>query len=72
MGDMADLLIDQMWDRKYDYQDDKSLTDVFCKYCYKGPFDWEKIEGKWRLMTQDKHLPHHCKQYAERGEWSQT
>jgi hypothetical protein len=65
MGDIADDLIDQMWDRYYEEGD---LEDVFCKFCYRGPFDWEKQpDGRWRLVTQKRKLIHHCKEYENRG-----
>lgn len=64
MGEMADDLTEQLWDR---YYEEGGLEDVFCKYCYRGPFDWEKQpDGRWRLVTQNKRLIHHCKQYFEK------
>jgi hypothetical protein len=61
MGEMADYYSDYLnWDSVEDH------SDVFCKYCHRGPFDWKKGEdGRWRLYTQERGKVHHCSNYLK-------
>lgn len=66
MGDMADMLIDQMIDEMCDphgkvecYNIDPTAT---CKYCKKNPLYWEKTDVGWRLFTMSGQQ-HSCKEY---------
>lgn len=70
MGEMADMIIDQMIDEQlygygpnyYEYEPPK------CMYCGSTPLVWQKLDtpGRetWRLFTQTGRL-HKCKAYLK-------
>jgi len=64
MGDMADMLLDQM--DLYESQGDEFYTEYnkTCKYCGEGNLTWVETEKGWRLFdVEDK--THSCKQPTE-------
>ena len=68
MGEMADYLIDQLFDRSHEEYGDDHYFDpsgVFCKYCHRGPYNWKLTDNGWRLFTQKEKILHHCKAYSE-------
>ena len=57
MGDMADDLIDSMWD-SFDEDDEGSQ----CRYCGKSYLVWVKCyRGRVVLCESDGETPHNCK-----------
>lgn len=70
MGDMADMINECGFDED-DWENERALHDVKCKYCGKSGFQWinigSDIEPKWRLA--DQHMKwHFCKKYVPQGE----
>lgn len=62
MGDMADMLIDQMFDDPFgEHEDDDGPASwtIKCRCCGKEGLVWGKIDGKWRLHDQEANL-HIC------------
>lgn len=60
MGDMADMILDQMWDDPFGDDEPDPPAFITCKYCKVDGFEWRTINGKWRLHTPDGKL-HQCK-----------
>lgn len=63
MGEIADMLVDQMWDEldspDYDWEDD-DFAGKCCKFCGCGGLHWAFREGKgWRLASPEGY--HVCK-----------
>jgi hypothetical protein len=74
MGEMADLVLDQMFDDEYDEEWDEFHESSFspverrprvlrCKYCKTVMSGWQQFDGKWRL-TIDWKTPHTCKEFG--------
>jgi hypothetical protein len=42
--------------------EDEQEREVECQYCHRIGFEWQQIEGKWRLVTPSGKI-HKCKQY---------
>lgn len=56
MGDIADMLIDQMWDDlDRDDWDDEPPAQYWkkCRCCGQEGLHWNQIDGKWRLCNDD-------------------
>ena len=59
MGEMADL------DRDRWFEDDEDVRLTMCAFCKRGPFEWMKADGKWRLYTITGKV-HKCKAWQYR------
>jgi len=67
MGEMADMLLDQMWDEDEDCDPEHhgggkhpNPRLKVCKFCGMEGLDWGKDKsGKWRLF--EDHILHVCK-----------
>lgn len=77
MGEMADLLIEQMENMEMDslyfdnlmyeaesdaYYPPRSRRQIICKYCKTTPLKWRRILGKWVLFDMNGDL-HTCGNY---------
>ena len=51
MGEMADLILDDLITYNHEYEYDIGKT---CKYCGKGGFIWKQVDGRWRLFKGGK------------------
>lgn len=62
MGDMADMLIDQMFDDPFGEEEDDDGPagwTIKCRCCGEEGLVWGQISGKWRLHDQEANL-HIC------------
>ncbi len=60
MGDMADMLIDSLWEHDQDMDDEPNPPALkTCRCCGETGFEWGLNEGKWRLFKRGK--MHACK-----------
>ncbi len=64
MGDMADYLLDQMWDDPFAEEeredgDGPAQSAKVCRNCKTGGLHWEKIDKNWRLFGADDKI-HVC------------
>ena len=67
MGEFADMLVDQMWDRDSLEQDDQEDEGPFCvtktcRYCGEGGMVWGMTTKGWRLHD-DKGI-HVCEAFG--------
>ena len=63
MGDMADMLIEQMeeaayWEAGEPLSIQRPKSRPICKYCGKKNLRWVQVQGKWFLYEKKK--PHNC------------
>lgn len=63
MGDMADMLIDQMMDDPFEMEredgDGPAAWTKTCRCCKMEGLHWGRAEGKWRLFGMDDKI-HVC------------
>ena len=64
MGEMADYILDQMFDEddgwyEPDLEDEYAYHNIRCKYCHKAGFYWIETNSGWRLHTKTGKI-HEC------------
>lgn len=74
MGDMADMLYDQMadggdWEREFGLECRDEDRPVTCRRCGKRNLWWHHTGARWRLINDDGNF-HTCTQPASVDEFS--
>ena len=63
MGDMADALIDELWDDEWEGEQEDWYEHLqTCKYCGLRNLWWVETERGWRLANKSGRI-HTCKKY---------
>ena len=68
MGDIADSIIDSMWDDEYEWQHFQDHDHRECDYCGAKRLRWVMTANGWRMQNKAGQV-HSCEQYraAKKG-----